>query len=222
MRKQAFTICEVLIVLGILGLIAEMTLPSLINNVQETIWKTSAKVAYSKAAEAIQLMKIDEGGTLDYYVSTTLSFSPVFVNYYKILKNCAIPGDSNYNKCADLHSYKTLNGAKPYLGYIDDGHFITADGMFYAINNCYYHLAPNESAPTGCGPFIDIAIDVNGSKNPNTFGKDLFMFELRNDNLFPMGDEKTSFPASTYCNKNNSSIYQGFGCMYYVMQGIDY
>lgn len=219
LNKIAFTLAEILIVLGIIGIVAQITIPTLIANVQETSWKTAAKVAYSKTSQAIEQMKQDEGGSLSYYTTTTLSFKPVFMKYFKIIKDC------NNSTC--LPPYTTLNGNLADGAFIDDGEFITADGMFYGINNCY-RAGVNYDETTlntsdGCGPNISITVDVNGlNKKPNSYGKDIFMFELVNDNLLPMGSPNTEFSASRYCNKSINSVFQGFGCMINVMQGIPY
>lgn len=75
----------------------------------------------------------------------------------------------------------------------------------------------------GSSVSIGITVDVNGYNNkPNQFGKDVFMFEIVNNVLYPMGAPNTSYPASTYCKKSILGIYQGFGCMYYVMQEKEY
>ena len=51
-RNAAFTMAEVLITLGIIGIIAAMTLPSLIANYQKKVLKEQFKVAYSLIQQA--------------------------------------------------------------------------------------------------------------------------------------------------------------------------
>lgn len=215
-NKLGFTLAEMLIVLGVIGIVAQMTIPSIMSNVQESSWKAAAKEAYSKANQAVELMKLDNNGDLSYYQTNNGTFKPAFMKYFKVIKDCGALNCSI--------AYKTLSGVAANTWYFDDGQFITADGMFYGINNCYSAAVNyDETTPTGCGPYVELTIDVNGiGKGPNTFGKDVYMFDLINDQLMPMGGSNTEFPASTYCNKNVNSIYQGFGCMYNVIQGIPY
>ena len=51
-KKAAFTLAEVLITLGIIGVVAAMTLPTLIAKYQEKVWLTQFKVTYSTLSQA--------------------------------------------------------------------------------------------------------------------------------------------------------------------------
>ncbi len=62
MKLNAFTLAEVIIVVGIIGIIAELTIPTLMENVQEQQFKSAAKEAYSKAYQAFNQIKSDERG----------------------------------------------------------------------------------------------------------------------------------------------------------------
>ena len=211
-KLNAFTLAEIVIVVGIIGTIAALAIPNLMENVQEQQFKSAAKEAYSKAYQAFSQIKSDEGGgNLFSLYGGGRTFKPVFIKYFKVIKDCGLA------TCVAPSStlYQTLSKTVPNLEYLDDGQFITADGMFWAIEN------PSAALPENVR--IWIIVDVNGYlKKPNIFGKDVFVFEYINDQLLPMGTENSIFPAQTYCNKNISSAAQGFGCMYYVMQGIDY
>lgn len=59
MDKQAFTLAEVLITLGIVGVIAAMTLPALINQTQGKELETGLKKAYSILQAAYNQMTYD-------------------------------------------------------------------------------------------------------------------------------------------------------------------
>ncbi len=210
----AFTIAEIIIVLGIIGIIAQMTIPDLIANTQESIWENAAKEAFSKSSQAVQQMRMDEGGTLAYYFNNVQTFKPVFIKYFKIIKDCNLRDCVPQSNTSEI--YKTWPGkikANTYL--IDDGQFITADGMFFGIENA--SLNAN---------LLGITVDVNGyTKGPNQFGKDVYMFQILNDSLVPMGGAGTRFPATAYCNKTytaSTDALQGIGCMSNVMQGIEY
>ena len=63
----------------------------------------------------------------------------------------------------------------------------------------------------------NIYVDVNGSKAPNTFGKDLFIFSYENGSILPNGSPNSAHPAASHCKNKKST---GLGCAYYViMQG---
>jgi len=206
---SAFTLAEVLITLGIIGMIAEMTIPTLMNQTQDAQFKAGAKVAFSNASQAVELMKIDAGDTLATYAATTQSFKPLFMNYFKVAKDCSMSSCVPSSGASDM--YTTLGGVKANTCYMDDGQFITADGMFYGIEN--YSV-------TG---ILMITVDVNGiEKKPNKFGKDFFTLQIVNDTLLPMGTTGTFFPSPTYCDKTDTGVFQGLGCMSNIMQGISY
>lgn len=59
--KNAFTLAEVLITLGIIGIVASMTLPTLINNQRNKALQTALKKAYSRHSEAFMLVKDEMG-----------------------------------------------------------------------------------------------------------------------------------------------------------------
>lgn len=206
-NRFAFTLAEILIVMSIIGMIAEMTIPTLIASVQESIWKNSARAAYSKCSQALEQMRQYEGGVL---VSTgNGEFKPAFMKYFKVIK------DFEMDKYVPITSgsvapniYKTLTRGHAYANWADDGQFLTADGMFFGFDNYG-------------GPIL-ITVDVNFDKKPNVYGKDTFVFQIVNDNLLPMGAIGTRLTAPTNCNRTTEQQFQGFGCMYYVMQGIDY
>lgn len=205
--KQGFTLAEVLITLGIIGVVAGMTVPVLMNQIQDRQFKEAAKAAYSKASQAVQQMKNDQGGGLSYYYSTSFSFKPVFMKYFKIAQDC---GNSICTTNAAI-IYKSLSGDQVPNWNLIYGQFITTDGVFYGFYN--------ESAHPDYG--IWITVDVNGYlKGPNVLGRDAFVFILENDKLMPAGIE--GYWGSDGCNKSVSSVWQGFGCMEYVMEGKDY
>lgn len=72
-KKRAFTLAEVLITLGIIGVVAALTMPSLIEHHQKQVVETKLKSFYSIMNQAIQIASIDEGG-LDEF-NTTLANS---------------------------------------------------------------------------------------------------------------------------------------------------
>lgn len=210
--KKAFTLAEVLITLGIIGIIAEITIPVLMQNVQDLQFKAAAKSAYSNASQALQLMKNDNGGSLTSYYTTAGSFKPSFMQYFKVVQDC------NLNDCVPPTStstiYSNFNGYPGGTWIMDNGQFITTDGMFWGINN------------EGISEGLEIAVDVNGyQKKPNKYGRDLFMFQVLNDVVVPSGAPGTDFapqPTYNYCNSGGAHLYMGLGCMQYLMTSKDY
>lgn len=211
-----FTLAEVLITLGIIGVIAGMTIPVLMTQIQDKQFKEAAKAAYSKTAQAIQLMKTDEGGSLSAYYPSNNTFKPVFMKYFKVVQDCnwqsCVPGNTIESPS---QVYKTLTNSPTAENWLfSNGQFITNDGMLFMIHN--------NSTP------LSIIVDVNGyQKPPNQLGRDVFMFEVVNDNLLPEGARGTwvyvvSSGSYNLCDRTSTDSHNGLGCMNYVMQGTNY
>lgn len=211
-KFKAFTLAEVLMTLGVIGIIAAISIPILMHNILDKQFKEAAKAAYSKASQAVQQMKSDEGGSLDAYLGNSYSFKASFMRYFKVIKDCnnysCVAGNATSSAYSSLSKNQSDTNST-----MCGGQFITTDGMFWGIS---YDIATN---------YITILVDVNGYQNPpNTFGRDTFMFELINDTLVPMGGANTKFPSPRYCKRalNADWQYQGLGCMINVLQGVDY
>ena len=174
--KLAFTLAEVLITLGIIGVVAAMTMPTLIKNYQKKQTVVQLKKAYSELSQAISLAQKDNGMIEDWDFSnfpTPADRAQYFYDNFlkpnlKIAKYC-VP--SSADCWAD--NIFTLGGTK-YNNLINEysGHnsFITASG--YSV---HYWL-------NGSGDGGWFFIDTNGTKKPNILGKDVFAFSLVNKN----------------------------------------
>jgi len=207
----AFTLAEVLIVLGIIGVVAEMTIPTLVQNTQETVTITSVKKAYSVLSQAFT-MAVQENGTPDTW-NLDYGDSPVgaeevlnkIAPYLKVTKNCGsvatgdcTPGNYLYLKggvWGDANANTFLAKAE-----LADGMIIMAE----SYGNC-------TGANKDCG---DYRIDVNGFKKPNQFGKDLFVFNIKPTGIVPRG-----IPAEGEFDNNckNPATDEGRACAAWII-----
>lgn len=92
-KCKAFTLAELLITLGIIGIVAVLIIATFIKNYQEKAWKTSAEVFDKKLTEAINLMNTND--ELAGY-TTTENFVDKLSKYTKIIKTC---NESNLDNC---------------------------------------------------------------------------------------------------------------------------
>ena len=206
-KTRGFTLAEVLITLGVIGIVAAMTIPTLINNYQKKQYATQMEKAYSIASQALQNLMVDNGcvgdllctGVLDKYSpQSTITFGSALSKYFKIVKNCEYSVDST--GCMPQKAYYTFDPKiKSSLGYTDlnisgySGYksyrFITVDGTSYGI----YGAGTSTIAPSTT-IYGTIDFDVNGpAKPPNEFGRDLFTFIItKNGTLSPIskGEEQ--------------------------------
>lgn len=63
MKNNGFTLAEVLVTLGIIGIVAAMTLPALVNNYQEAALKSQFKKVYSMLSQSLKQMEVNNGGS---------------------------------------------------------------------------------------------------------------------------------------------------------------
>lgn len=173
-RKMAFTLAEVLITLGILGVVTVMTIPSLINNYQMQQTTLGVKKFYTIMTQAIKSSEIDNGSMIDWNIPTSNVFADsqnYFETYLKPYLNVIYQNTQvNVYKEPWVNNYiKYLNGT--YLSISGGQEFILVDGtdaITFCIsgNMCYFY------------------VDINGLKSPNIFGKDVFVFSLVTDKNF--------------------------------------
>lgn len=152
----AFTLAEVLIVLGIIGIICEMTIPTLMQNIQNQTNITLWKKAYSVWSQA--LMQMQANYTTTIWNSSTIAMRDSFTPYVKTIKVCDNAGDNCWHSG---NTIKNLTNTSTMNDYSGQPGIVTADGMKIIF-------AP-DTATEGW-----IMIDVNGNKGPDTQGKDIF------------------------------------------------
>jgi len=197
----AFTLAEVLIVLGIIGIVAQMTIPTLVKNVETQVTVASLKKTYSTFESAFRLAiqqngTVDQWGLTDIYSSSgqgALDAMNIIVPYLKISEKCGISDgcypNSNYtflDKSATKNYYTDATRAKFILA---DG--VIADFMIRDIScNSPQGTTPNLSSVCG-----DLDVDINGAKGPNVFGRDYFRFWITKYGVIPRG---TSLDSSTF------------------------
>ena len=176
-RKAGFTLAEVLITLGIIGVVAALTLPTLIKNYQKQVWVNQLKKAYSTLNNGFKQIVAEEGCTsLACYspssanINDCLDFSnkktvEKIVSTFKLTNvEATYYIDSIYNyKCYNLSGIFTGTPFEPNSSNIVG---TTPDGMILAISDC----------PTS------IMVDLNGLKAPNTYGRDIFGFYFFDSN----------------------------------------
>ena len=188
MKKPAFTIAETLITLGIIGIIAAMTMPALINKTSEYILKQQFKKVYNTLQNAQLRIYAD---TESYYScfyhisgsSTRSSECTAMANHLKKILNPLIICDGNAYEKGCIPKYKGIDNVrlendpntdieslnKNCPGFTQDkilnsaNVWILKDGTIIG----WYDYNSNKYGPL-------IFIDINGNKKPNKWGYDIF------------------------------------------------
>lgn len=183
--KCAFTLSEVLITLVIIGVVAALTLPTLVSIYQKTQYVTALKKVYTEVSQVFKLYMADEGVTdlsqtslydIDYNYS---KLNEILRKYFKVTKLCEWDDSS----CSIKESYldpETGNGTF----FQGNSIIYTADGMTFGFGlNTLASCKPNFSNPTSIkGTCICISVDTNGPKPPNQLGRDFFQNQINVDN----------------------------------------
>ena len=226
--KRAFTLAEVLITLGIIGVVAALTIPTLIANYQEKQTVSRLTKAYATISNAYQMAKVENGelsawgftanatnGTTDedgnYEIAdATVNNSNLFwakmVPYLKVVKHTDTTKDNYQFETSTLDG---RNGDIVTLSTVELADGTTFYGGWIGNYKC-------KDTDLTCG---DFAVDINGiNTKPNTYGKDIFYFDITKNGIKPMGREERR-PFDDYCNMtNNTSSYNGYGCTAWVLQ----
>ena len=160
----AFTLAEVLITLGIIGVVAAITMPSIVSNIQGMQYRSKVKKTYSALVQAVSLAKANYDVDLD-----TLETACVDG------ENDKLP--STYSVCALFNS--TLSGAK-YISETDPNHpknynkAYTSNGSSWSPTPDFYHVGYQLADGSVVVFNLDFTIggiygyiDVNGKKGPN-------------------------------------------------------
>ncbi|MBR6162921.1 hypothetical protein IKQ26_03390 [bacterium] len=178
-----------MITLVIIGVIAAITVPTLINKTNNQEYVSKLKKAYSTLAQATNLIIAEEGPATEWATSR----SNVFNLYQKKLVNAKVCGTSSeclpqggfYKKLnGDIDTYNVSSEAYHKLVLSDGVQIIFSD----ATNLCNINFGYTEN-PQYCAK---IFIDINGAKKPNTMGRDYFGFALKKNSLVPMGCEPSA------------------------------
>lgn len=184
-KCPAFTLAEVLITLGIIGIVAAMTLPALIKKQQKRTAALELKVAYTKLYNAIKMAETEHGEAKYWqYFDENLSVAEnswKFANTYiaPYFKTLNIYRAQTLHECKNI-TYKSIDGSVQQCNSVIG--FCSICGSSNAKNMTQIHLPDGTIIilllRKGSSVGIEIDIDTNGYKGPNQWGKDVFRLYL--------------------------------------------
>ena len=218
--NMAFTLAEVLITLGIIGIVAAMTIPTLIANYQKKQTVSKLQKAYSTLSNMTMMMHADNAYSA---LSGTVSAEKTEKFFYEyVLKYFRSPMISSNSVCpySECDAYKNFNNTSVGMSIrtsYEYGRvfFTTNDGISYFFSNMKWIVENDEDgnsiqhAEYTASPTV--MVDLNGIELPNTLGKDVFQFITD----FANGVTKTGCEQNTdaYVNENCSSSGIGTCCV---------
>ncbi len=229
-RNYGFTLAEVMIALGIVSVVAALTLPGLFLGLRKNV----ISVSLSRAIEQIEYSAQNIFHALNDYNEEHDIFSNTDILYPIVMKEIIttpVANEDAYIFTADtfdetIRAYfgctKIAENGKTYADKFKDfdggdvggdysaevkGYLDASKVYRFAKNNIDMYAVNIEPANVNSqdSDILFICIDTNGySEKPNRFGKDLFAFKLRNDGrVIPYGDPDN-------CVKGN--VKDGISC----------
>lgn len=184
-QNDAFTLAEVLVTLVIIGVIAAMTIPTLMNNTNKQEYVSRLKKAYSTLSQATNKIIADNGkprGDIGGWATTSSAAYEMYKKYLSNIKDC-----NNSTGCF-ASEYKRMNNQM--TNSYDDPtgrRFVLADGTSVLFHSGHFSNSCEYESFGSSNVCQIIAVDINGNKGPNALGTDAFAFALKEDGLFPVG-----------------------------------
>lgn len=198
-KKIAFTLAEVLITLTVIGIVAAITIPSLMSNIDERAWKTQKKALQTRITNAVlDMPKISGFGefkteTIDGQSVTTDTAAEAFLvdGLSKVYKMDNICTSKNIRSCGIPEQYVNAAGVKTdfpikasYTKATSVAAFQTPNGESIAVfynPDCSTYEEISDFV-SGIGSYasktlvracVNFVYDLNGLKSPNKLGKDM-------------------------------------------------
>ena len=225
-RKCGFTLAEILVTLGIIGVVAALTAPALVNNTRNAqIGPTLAKVK-TTIENANKAIIYEEGvDSLADLLSAVDSYSKSSKYQEYLLKQVRGSSSIAINN-NNFDSEWTLYDGTDYSGFAQ--RLSNYTNMFLLSDSITLYTWSGTGVFGAKGSFggslLYVYVDINGAKvKPNTIGKDIFTFILdRNGTLVPTGsatyawltgNEESSYDNDSGTNVCNSNkVGTGMGC----------
>ncbi len=235
-NKKAFTLSEVLITLGIIGVVAAITLPVLMQNYRKQVVLNKIKRTYTVLNNTLERAKADYGTNVnEWYIPSgdDRTKSMYFVEnymlpYLKVLEYCKDQSLKPICKEAVHYFNTTYAIIGPVTSYYGTN-FILTDGT-----NVYVHVGRMNETESMDTKRILVDFDIDGvNSGKNTYGYDVFRVELGGDEGYNLKNnaDKNKFLPYTYipskscdyyvgsqphaCNKE--AIYGGSSCLAYIV-----
>ncbi|MBR1754429.1 type II secretion system protein, partial [bacterium] len=207
---RGFTLAEVLITLGIIGVVAALTIPTLMQSYQNKQYVTGFQKAYQLLNTAFTLSEAHNGFSSTWDIPTSNQdiayIEKYWLPYFSIAQTC---GFQTGKGCFQPMTYLSGNDGGN-LDNVNQYKFILSDGM--SVNLCPGVTSEKRT---------HIIVDTNGKKGPNTFGRDIYWFDVfPNDRkIYPFGmNYKTFEELKETCSVSSEDAQAGAYCGAYLVR----
>ena len=200
-RLAAFTLAEVLVTLGIIGVVSAMTVPTLMQNYQRQSYVTQLHKVYNETSQMlIQVMtdrnalNLNETGAFNNIENSAATFK----KYFKVVHDCG----ATLTPCF-ASEYKSIDGTST----------ATAGECWYAVSLangasiCFTSMIND-----GNYPYIVTYVDVNGAKGPNISGRDYFLLQFYNNGTIEDAGIESECVVDRICTQPIEQQRLRYGC----------
>ena len=178
----AFTLAEVLVTLGIIGVVSAMTVPTLMQNYQRQSYITQLHKVYNEVQQGALRYMTDRNAInlMEAGLTNSAAMQEFLRDNFKIVSMGTTDSDMPWNNV----SYKNLNGGSWTSGTWGCGPCaVLASGAWVCADNpkCYTYSYGGHTSWYGM-----FFVDINGKKGPNIIGRDTFLMELWSDGVLDL------------------------------------
>ena len=167
----AFTLAEVLITLSILGVVAAITVPSLIKRQHRNEVETRLKKFISTLQNAVDV-SVAENGPMTTWLISENYWDKHMVSYLNVTENHYHDADNGIGRWAVLSPNGGQTEWKNYSEYC------LKDGTCFGFGTWGATNSGGSKDSDSYGRMWNVHVDINGPKGPNVAGKDMFMFDI--------------------------------------------
>ena len=195
--KRGFTLAEVLITLGIIGVVAAITIPTIITKYKKVTTATQLKKVYSTLSQAFDMAKKDYGdmslwdftpenptnGDTTSLKNALQAFAHKYlIPYLNVASDCGV-GSNASKDC--IYTWHASDGSENTINNSNNNNIY----RFILNNSSLILLMYNNYQGDYSAGSVLIYTDINGAKKPNQIGKDIFVMQLvaKNNKLLMYG-----------------------------------
>ena len=219
--KLAFTLAEVLITLGIIGVVSAMTIPSLVGRVNDIKNDAILKEDYALMSQVVKLAESQDvavEGIIDSASGMKLWFDNYILPNMKTVSVCyETPGcwtsGDTYTMTGSIapSSQKGIGvGGGIIIFTLPNGSNICIDGWGQGDMKSLFGVETEGSSMT-------MYVDTNGSKMPNAIGKDIYILCWKNGGFVPAGADLSVNAVEANCSKYSKNSNAGYYCLRHKM-----
>ena len=163
-----FTLAEVLVTLGIIGVVSAMTVPTLIQNHQRKTYVTQLHKFYNELSQALIQYQTDRNA-LNLKEAGLISNDALklfFKSYFNVVNDCGEDAEPCF---APNSNYRKINDSE-HIGTLLDYSIAIASGAAITFRSSIR-----------LDTIAILYVDINGPKGPNIAGRDMFAIYIYND-----------------------------------------